>query len=323
MYNKEKTIIVRYPAGKIETIFFIPDCVTSIGNNAFETCQNLNSVTIHNLMTNIGNNAFSKCNLTSVVIGNAVTNIGEYAFSHCYNLTSVTISNSVINIGSGAFYSCYNLTSMIIPDAVTSIGDRAFSNCSGLTSIIIPNSVISIGNEAFSTCRNLTSVIIGSSATNIGSWAFSNCSSLISVTIAGFVTNIGEYAFCFCNNNLSITLLNPIPVNINSNVFLYVDIANCTLTVPASSVDAYKAAAVWKDFNIVGSTGIDNPLFADIKVHSSSAGIEVFNTPIGTSIEVYTINGTFVTRTTETFITLSQTGIYIVKVGDFVTKVVK
>ncbi|MDR1171865.1 MAG: hypothetical protein LBL24_05360 [Bacteroidales bacterium] len=50
--------------------------------------------------------------------------------------------------------------------------------------------------------------------------------------------------------------LNPTPQNIASNVFFCVNISDCTLKVPASAVDAYKAAPVWKEFGkITAVTG--------------------------------------------------------------------
>ena len=56
-------------------------------------------------VTSIGENAFEDCTgLTSVTIPNSVTTIGNWAFSYCDGLTSITIPNSVIEIGSGAFY---------------------------------------------------------------------------------------------------------------------------------------------------------------------------------------------------------------------------
>ena len=66
----------------------IPNSVTTIGNVAFFSCNNLTSVVIPNSVTTIGDSAFSDCNnLTSVVIPNSVTTIGSYAFSGCNNLT--------------------------------------------------------------------------------------------------------------------------------------------------------------------------------------------------------------------------------------------
>ena len=181
--------------------------VTSIGDDAFEYCGGLTSVTIGNSVTSIGNYAFYVCSgLTSVTIGNSVTSIGDSAFSICSGLTSVTIPNSVTSIGDGAFYLCSGLTSIIIPDSVTSIGDNAFEDCDGLTSVTIPNSVISIGDEAFRSCGGLTSVTIGNSVTSIGNGAFARCSGLTSVTIGNSVTSIGDRAFGGCSGLEQITV---------------------------------------------------------------------------------------------------------------------
>ena len=110
--------------------------VTSIGNDAFNYCTDLTSVTIPDSVTSIGDDAFERCSgLTSVTIPDSVTSIGSGAFSYCTDLTSVTIPGSVTSIGYGAFSECSGLTRVAIQDGVTSIGDGACSLCSGLTSV--------------------------------------------------------------------------------------------------------------------------------------------------------------------------------------------
>ena len=230
LFNKDKTELICYPAGKTDKSYNIPDSVTSIGYYAFQDCSSLTSITIPSSVTSIGGSAFSGCtSLTSITIPDSVTSIGDLAFSGCTSLTSITIPDSVTEIGSSAFSGCTSLTSITIPDSVTSIGDLAFSGCTSLTSITIPDSVTEIGSSAFQDCTSLTSITIPNSVTSIGyyafygctsltsvtipdsvkaiySSAFSDCSSLTSVTIPNSVTSIGEYAFRDCSSLTSITI---------------------------------------------------------------------------------------------------------------------
>ena len=162
LYNKDKTILIQYPAGNSRTSFIIPNSVTSISWVAFYSCISLTSVTIPNSVTSIGSSAFESCiNLTSVTIPDSVTSIGGSAFCNCASLTSVTIGNSVKSIGNYAFCNCASLTSVTIPDSVTSISRYAFFGCTSLTSVAIGNSVTSIGEDVFCNCTGLTDVYYG------------------------------------------------------------------------------------------------------------------------------------------------------------------
>ena len=184
----------------------IEDGVTSIGDYAFRSCNNLTSIMISNSVTSIGNSAFFYCtSLTSITIPDNVTSIENYAFAYT-GLKSITIPDSVTNIGNYAFAGCKDLTSITIPDSVTSIGNYAFYNCSSLTSITIPDSVTSIGTATFSGCKNLTSITIPDSVTSIGNSAFVGCKNLTSITIPDSVTSIGESTFKYCSNLKTISL---------------------------------------------------------------------------------------------------------------------
>ena len=243
----------------------IKDGVTSIGEDAFQSCKGLTSVTIPNSVTEIGDEAFSGCtNLTSVTIPNSVTSIGWRAFDGCYGLTSVTIPNSVTSIGDWAFLACTGLTSIevesdnrfydsrnncnaiietatgkliqgcistVIPDDVTSIGDWAFAFCSGLTSVTIPNSVTSIGECAFEGCSGLTAITIPNSVTSIGFSAFNGCDGLTSVTIPNSVTSFSD-AFRNCRGLTSVTI--PNSVTEISNYAFATCIALTSIIIPNS-----------------------------------------------------------------------------------------
>lgn len=151
-----------------------------------------------------------------------VTSIRNYAFSRCSFLTSVTIPDSVTSIGTYALSSCSRLTSIIIGNGVTSIGEGALYG-SKLTSVTIPNSVTSIGDYAFYNNSGLTSVVIGNSVTSIGSQAFYNCRGLKSVT-----------------------MLSTTPPTISASTFP--SNFSGTITVPAGTGDAYKAATNWSKY---------------------------------------------------------------------------
>ena len=130
------------------------------GNNKSPARLNLSvtSIVIEEGVTSVGDYAFENCdNLTSITIPGNVESIGERAFYNCDNLTDVTLQDGVKSIGDAAFIWCNNLTNIVLPNSITSIGDWAFKDCTSLTSIKIPSSVTSI-HDPFYNCFSLKTI---------------------------------------------------------------------------------------------------------------------------------------------------------------------
>ena len=191
--------------------------VTSIGEDAFESCSSLTSINVDNnneCYSSSGGVLFDK-NQTILIcypagktesnytIPGSVTSIVDDAFYKCSSLTNVTIPDSVTSIGDWAFSGCSNLTSVTIGSGVTTIGSSVFRNCSSLASVTIPNSVTSIGGGAFEDCSSLESVTIGNSVSSIGDEAFNGCSSLTDVYFGGSEEQWNQIDIQLGNYNLT------------------------------------------------------------------------------------------------------------------------
>ena len=238
LYNKDKTTIMCYPAGKKDKNYKILDGVTWIGSSAFSGCTSLTSITIPNSVTFIPDDAFSGCtSLSSITIPDGVTSIGNWAFKDCTSLASVTIPSGVTETGYCAFIGCTSLTAINVatgnqnfvsvngvlynkdktaiicypagkkdknykmPDGVTSMGVYAFSGCTNLTNITIPDSVTGIGDSAFSGCTSLTGITIPDSVEFIGYEVFLDCMNFTGITIPSSVTRIRNHAFGYYYDN--------------------------------------------------------------------------------------------------------------------------
>ena len=324
----------------------IPNSVTSIGDEAFSFCTGLTSVEIPNSVTSIGDEAFSFCTgLTSVEIPNNVTSIGNNAFFNCNNLAEIIVDsgNMYYTSKDGVLYNKDMSTiisfpggksgDFIIPNSVTSIGNGAFSFCAGLTSVEIPNSVTSIGEYAFYYCTGLTSVEIPNSVTSIGEHAFYNCTGLTSVEIPNSVTSIGERAFGHLrpsNSKLdTVYCMAETPPSAKATGVFTENTLKGTLFIPKGTVSAYSTTDPWRNFwNIVEIDEEDFPSGITTVADDGNFTVTINGNTInvgGTGsrrIYVYASDGQCVYCGTKATVTNLPGGIYIVKCGNRIKKVV-
>lgn len=247
------------------TAINIPSSVTSIGNSAFEHCENVTYFDIPNTITKLGTGVFRGCiNATSINILQNLTTIPEETFYGCNKLESIDIPSGIVSIGKSAFYACSSLKSINVPNTVTSIDAAAFQYCTGLTEFIIPTGISTIASTLFCGCQNITTINIPNNITSISGSAFQSCDNLVKVTIGENVKEIGYYAFKYCSKLDTIYCLRSRPANADEKAFSDVNVDKCKLYVPYGSENMYMVAIAWRDFdNIIAfepSTAIDNTL---------------------------------------------------------------
>lgn len=207
LFNKNKTVLIKYPENKINTVYTIPDSVNSIKAYAFSNSERLTNIIIPNSVTNIGYAAFVNCTgLLEIILPDNLNYISDYTFQNCVNLTNMMIPNGVTTIGYAAFNNCTGMTSIVVSDSVTFIDDYAFNNCIGLTSMTIPASV-GFTSTSFYGCTSTTDILIAkgtgimvqfsASSYRYTPWFIAGNNNL-NITIEDGVTNISRYAFYGC-----------------------------------------------------------------------------------------------------------------------------
>lgn len=153
-------------------------------------------ITVGDGVTSIGDNAFHSCNAERVDLqGTSLVSIGKNAFSRCTMLTSIFIPESVQSIGSEAFSLCEGLSMVELPTTLTKIPDGIFTDCTLLDSITIPDTVTEIGANAFLRCTAFILETLPSGIQRIGAAAFENCGNIESLALPGTLESIGEAAF--------------------------------------------------------------------------------------------------------------------------------
>ena len=113
LFNKNKSVLVCYPAACNQKEFVIPDSVTVISDWAFCDC----------------------CFLESIIIPDSVSEIGEGAFYRCEGLRSVELPDSVTKIDDTAFRGCVRLERLVVPDSVKDFGWGVLNGCENVTVI--------------------------------------------------------------------------------------------------------------------------------------------------------------------------------------------
>ena len=187
-----------------------------------------------------------------------ITNTTTYEVELTYpNYYSYSWSISTLYVIISSYWSGYERPTgdIIVPDhvmhsgisySVTSIRDHTFGDSRmSQTSGYSPLYTYDEG------CKNITSIVIPSSITNIGSDAFAKCSGLTSVIMQG-----------------------AIPPTLGSSAFY--DTNDCPIYVPYESLNSYKTATNWSDYE----DRIFPMAYKTIPAHGESGGWAFIASPL-------------------------------------------
>ena len=157
MFDKEMTMLERYPPGKTCDKYTVPSGVTQIYVGAFSYSKNTSEIVLPDSLETIGSDAFRECSgLKKVDLPDSIKTIPQRCFYDCTALTEIKLPSMLSDIGTSAFWQCGSLKSVTIPGNVTEISDRAFAYCTALDEVTIPESVETISDSAFNGSTSVT-----------------------------------------------------------------------------------------------------------------------------------------------------------------------
>ena len=216
LMDQAQTKLLRYPAGKTETAYVIPEGIEEINDEAFIGAA-LAEVTIPEGVTTVGVQAFYNCEaMKSVTIPASVRFIEGYSFGYHYdaetNDTYVTLEDFTIcgyedtaaqRYADNEGFSFVSLGAM--PTVSGSCGDNltwTLNPGTGLLTVAGSGDMWTFESECEVSWDNyrekITSVSLPDGLTNVGAYAFYNCIGLTGVTIPDSVTKIEYRAFNGC-----------------------------------------------------------------------------------------------------------------------------
>lgn len=145
----------------------ISNGITTVGDNSFERCLNMESVTLPTTLTSIGTTSFMPADETMGYAG---------------KLESIHIPASVTTLKGGAFWGAA-LKSLTVPRNVANVERYVFNDCTQLATVRYEGSVI--GGFMFVHCESLRSFTMTSNVTEIGEHCFNYCGQLETITYEG------------------------------------------------------------------------------------------------------------------------------------------
>ena len=255
-----------------------------VGEQAFLNCTDLRHIVISPSVKSLGVKAFSGCKEVRLLVSTTGTP------AKCANANSIseldkTKCKLVVPVGTSADYKKANgwktLTAVVEADVnkifvedgiqylMSDAGDYcdAFGSVDNVEHIILESSVshnnntIPVHNIAayafFGHKETLDMKVSNNGA--IEASAFEGCEGITLARLGSGINSIGSKAFNGCKVIAVITSDAIVPPTIEKDAMTSIDKAKkCKLVVPEESIEAYRAATVWKDYVATLNANYDN-----------------------------------------------------------------
>ena len=258
-YNNDITVAIRKNSGTVADGLLkqqgvhhvvLDADITAIGNNVFDSCYELSTVTYGNETVNPGEYKLSP----------AIKTIGSEVFRDNAMLRNLIVPDTLEMVGENAFYNviqsgyhCKNVTvtfyyvsgavaanildsqyvwHIVVNDHIHTLGDKAFYNIPVLETVSLPDTISSVGSDVFAKPgKKVTAIFRGVDGT-IDAYAYNGkTSGICYIAVEEGVNCIGEYAFSNSDTVQGIVIINTATIGNHAfyqgSALNYVEISCC------------------------------------------------------------------------------------------------
>lgn len=186
----------------------------------------------------------------TIAIPEGVVRLGAVMCMESPNLHSISLPSTLQYIGYDAFAGCEKLSNIMLPAGLQAIGHNAFVGTRALHHFTIPAGIRILPQDCFAG-SGLLSVMLPDSLEVMERGVFFDCDRLRRIVLPATLRRIGDYCFHHCDSLTEVVALSPVPIPI-SDIFAADDSTVCrTLYVPAQSIEQYRSAPYWSDFDCI------------------------------------------------------------------------
>lgn len=189
LYNKDGTCLVRYPIGRSQTSFRVPDGVQQLRAHAF----------------------FGTKSITQITLSDSVRDTGDLYYGNRLSAIHVGAGNPYLEVRDGILFNKKRkelifcpvnnpLTDYCVPDDIRKINGAAFENCRHLRSLVVPTGAGFEHAVTFRGCTSLEKVVICSGEPVVHNREFAGCTALRSIALPAGIACIYPHAFDDCKS---------------------------------------------------------------------------------------------------------------------------